>query len=117
MAKIYKNKDIPDDYKFIGNISDYYYDLYDKSNIQGSAGNYFRVFYGLDPDYFEFRSYSNNSYYATSFQEVETTSSFLARPDNYKIITCGFCIIFLIIFLINIMTSIIKKGGLLGGLL
>lgn len=115
--KLFVPEEIPEEYCFIGNITSSYFDLYDRSNIQGTSGVYYRVYYSLEPSYWQAFEYSNSSYYTTSYQEIERTDSFLARPDNYKIVTCGFCIIFLFIFLINIVTTLIKKGGILGGLL
>ena len=38
MAKIYVPEEIPNDFCYIGNITDTYFDLYDKSNIQGTSG-------------------------------------------------------------------------------
>ena len=115
--KIYVPEEIPEEFQYMGNITSTYFDLYDKSNIQGTSGTYYRIYYAFEPDYWQSYSYQSSQYTSTNYQTIERTDSFLARPDNYKIITCGFCIIFLIIFLINIMTSIIKKGGVLGGLL
>lgn len=115
--KIYVPEEIPEQYSYIGNITNSYFDLYDKSNIQGSSGVYYRVYYSFEPDYWQAYEYQNSSYYSTNYQQIERTDSILARPDNYKIATTGFCIIFLLIFLINVVTSLIKKGGILGGLL
>lgn len=117
MAKIYVPDEIPDEFCYIGNITDTYFDLYDKSNIQGTSGVTYRVFYGFEPSYYEMRSYNNSSYYTTSYAMIERTSSVFARPDNYKIFSVAFSFIVLVILLINIMTSIIKRGGVLGGLL
>lgn len=115
--KIYVPKEIPQTHFYMGNITNTYFEVYDKSNIRNQSGTYFRVYYNLDPSYFEEYSYNGSSYMETNYQPFERTDSFLARTDNYKIVTIGFCIIFLIILLANLMTSIIKRGGILGGLL
>lgn len=114
--KLFVPEEIPEEFIYIGNITNSYFDLYDRSNIQGSSGTYYRVFYALEPSYWQAYSYQSSQYNQTSYQAIERTDSFLARPDNYKIVTCGFCIIFLFIFLINLVTTLIKKGGILGGL-
>lgn len=115
--KIFVPAEIPQNYKYMGNITNTYFDIYDRENIRNQSGTYYRIYYGLDPSYWEQYSYTGSSYYETTYQEFERTSSFLARPDNYKIVTVGFCIIFLIILLTNVITSIVKRGGVLGGLL
>lgn len=115
--KIYVPKEIPQEFVYIGNITNSYYDIYDRSNIQGHNGTYYRIYYSLDPSYWQAYSYSASQYNTTQYLQIDRTDSFLARSDNYKIATTGFCLIFLLIFLINLVTSIIKKGGILGGLL
>lgn len=115
--KIYVPKEVPEDYIYLGNITNTYYDLYNRSNTQGTNGNYYRVFYAFEPDYWQMYSYQSSQYYETNYQPIERTDSFIARYDNYKIFTTGFCLIFLLIFLINIVSTIVKKGGILGGLL
>lgn len=117
MVKIYVPAEIPENYVYIGNITNTYYDLYDRANIQGTNGNYYRVYYNFEPSYWQEYEYQNSSYYSTNFQSIERTSSIFARPDNYKIFSVAFSFIVLVILLINIMTSIIKRGGVLGGLL
>ena len=117
MAKFYVPSDVPEEYYYLGSLTNTYYDLYDKSNIQNTSGVYYRIYYAFDPSYWEARSYNYSQYNSTAFPVIETTNSVFARYDNYKIFSVSFVIIFLIILLCNIMTSIIKRGGVLGGLL
>lgn len=49
--------------------------------------------------------------------QLFTTRNWYDRPDCLNILFFTFCIVLGSIFIINIFTSIFKKGGLLGGLL
>lgn len=112
MTSLYVPEVIPSNYKYITNINSTYYDLYDKPDISNSTGYFYRVYYGLSQDLFEIRTYNNSSYYNYTTIEINRTNDFLARHDIGSIAITTLSIVILIIFLVNIMTSLIKKGGL-----
>lgn len=57
------------------------------------------------------------SYNPTEFQNVEVSQSWWYRKDLSDILLSVFIIVIFFIFLFNIMTSCVKKGGLFGGLI
>ena len=56
----------------------------------------------------------NNSIYCT---KIDVTDSWQYRREMPSIFLVSFIAIFGIVILLNIVTSIFKKGGLLGGLI
>lgn len=116
MAKLYVPKEIPKEYNYLGNITDTYYDLYNKSNIQNSTSDFYRVYYNINPDLYTHNEDYYGEIFNTNFQQVDTSSSILNHPNNLSIFGVAFIVLFTIVFILNIVTSIIKKGGLLGGL-
>lgn len=114
---LYVPKDIPKEYNYLGNVTDTYFDLYNKSNIQNSTSDYYRVFYNLSPDLYIHYQDTYGEIFNTNFEQIETSSSVFSRPDCLSIFGVAFIVLFAIVFTINIVTSVIKKGGLLGGLI
>ena len=80
--KLYVPEEIPEQYNYIGNITNSYFDLYDKSNVQGSSGVYYRIYYALEPDYWQAYEYQNSSYYSTNYQDEPRLSQFSQFVDN-----------------------------------
>lgn len=110
--KVYKPSGIPDNFNYI-DISSDYIDFYNSSNPLRDT-TYYRVYYNY-PDLFEVFNTSWSGNY--NLQLVETTSDFVYRPDFPQILYCSITFIIIFIFIFNIITSIIRKGGLLRGLL
>lgn len=71
------------------------------------------------PNYSEFPDfcYIGQTYSTNQVVSADFTNEFIARPDNYKICSVLFVIVIFAIFLINIITSFVRRGGVLGGLL
>lgn len=61
--------------------------------------------------------YIGQTYSTNQVVSTEYTNEFIARPDNYKICSVLFVIVIFAIFLVNIITSFVKRGGVLSGLL
>ena len=103
-------------YKYI-RVGSNYIDFFNKSIAQNETLTYYRQYYDYSPDLVIQRQETFGQYNTTYFTEVVTNHNIMARNDVGDIFICvGFSII-AIIFTINFVTSIIKKGGLLGGLL
>lgn len=76
--------------------------------------------------YFRIYTHMNGFYYSSgvqnvgnnfiSTQEIEVTDNWLYRNDCSSIFLSSFILIFAIVILFNIVTSMFKKGGLFGGL-
>lgn len=117
MVKLYVPDSIPSDYKYITNITNTYYDIYALPNTQGSRGIFYRVYYSLDEDLIQENTYNHSLNTGITTIPIERTNDILARKDISNICVTCFSVIFLILFLFNILSSILRKGGVFGGLL
>lgn len=109
--------DIPKDYTFAV-YSNYYIDLYNTSTLNPNRSyTYYRVFlYDNNFSYQVMSTTTGNSYRYLTGSTVETTDSVWYRRDLDSILTCTFIIAFFGVLLVNLITSVIKRGGILGGL-
>lgn len=108
--------DIPLTYKY-ANLSNDYIDLYDTDTlIANNTYTRYRI-YMYDNSFM----YSVASVRAGATQSIATelnvTNNVLYRRDMPFIAVWSFVLIVGFVFLINIVTSFIKKGGVFGGLL
>lgn len=113
--KIYLGSDIPNGYKYAVYSSNYI-TLYNKPSAQGETLTYYRIYFPYSYDLVSTGQTNFSSYSRTYFEEVQTSREFFDRPDAYKIVTIWFIIVFCAIWLLNLFTSLIRKGGVLGGL-
>lgn len=108
--------DIPKDYHYalFGNG---YIDLYNTNVLHNNIYNYYRVYTNAGGFYYELRSTSVGQYTTTYTQNINVSDKNYYRFDfvNTLVMTC--IITLFGVWLFNILTSIIRKGGLLGGLL
>lgn len=113
--KLYLPSDIPDGFNYAV-YSNGYITLYNQSSAQNETIPYYRIYYGYS-DGFVTTGYSSfGQYNRTYFDYVNTSRDFFDRPDAFKIVTIVFILCFLGVWLLNLMTSFIRKGGVLGGL-
>lgn len=113
--KIYVPGGIPSNYKY-GQISSNYIDLYPKSFFQNETTDYYRIYYGYSSGLYEHLERSFNGYNPTSYNELPVSYSVFDRPDFISIISITLMLTFCGIWLLNLITSFVRKGGLLGGL-
>lgn len=102
-------------YNYLIELHDNYAILSTSSHISGSSGdsdsvnaiaNYF------DPHYVvPFTYHSEESF---SFNYITTSDNIEDRGDFPKIFICGFILIFVLIFIINNLSKLFKKGGIFG---
>lgn len=116
----YIPSDISTDYKYLV-PHDGYYDLYNTSFLQaGRTYTYYRFYDCLhNQDLYTINSFTQSPYNDSYINTIVVTpsNSLYLRSDFSSIVQTSFIIILFIIFLFNIVSSIIRKGGLLGGLL
>lgn len=115
MNKMFVNPNIPSEYKYLGNMTNAYFDLYNTNNPQGRTVDYYRVYYSYDDNFYLVNTQTYSNYQSYNFPEIERTDSILSSVSNYKIAIVCFVIIFLIVFLFNVISSIIKRGGIFSG--
>lgn len=119
MKNFYIPEGIAEDYCYIV-PSNNYYDVYNTNYLNANSSYIFYRFYNnLDSDmYLPMERITNNyNYGSLECIQVNPMHSYIYRKDFSDICLTSFIIIFGIIVLFNIVTSIIKKGGLLSGLI
>lgn len=98
-----------------------YYDLYNTNYLDANRTyTYYRFYDSVDQDMYIplERSTSNYNYgYLANIIEIEPSHNYIYRKDYKDIVLTSAIIIIGIVCLINLITSIIRKGGLLSGLL
>lgn len=122
IKKLYVPDSIPNDYNYmIVNSNGKYYDLYNTKYVPPySTVKFYRFYTDLDQDIYTNYDTTNNSNIQRSVGSeirVELTNNYIYRRDFPQIFTTAFLICFSVVFLFNIITSLIKRGGVLSGLL
>lgn len=108
--------DIPKEYHY-ALFNNGYIDLYNTPNLTNGTYNYYRVYTNSGGFYYRLYSTNYGQYNTTYAQEIKVTDNICYRQDFSNICIITFIIVFFAVFLFNIFTSSIRKGGLLGGLL
>lgn len=110
--KMYVPAEIPQDYKYLGNMTNTYFDLYNTNNPRGQSVNYYRVFYSYDDNFNLVYSQTYSQYQDYNFPQIERTTSIFSNTHAVNYMTIAFIICFLIVFIANQITSIVKRGGI-----
>lgn len=117
MDKLYIG-DIPQEYHY-AQFNNNYIDLYNTSVINNNTTyTYYRVYmYDNQFMYEKLNTTTGSYYYSRTNTDIEVTNDIMYRRDmpNILLMTCIFVLIG--VWLINLVTSFVKKGGILGGLL
>lgn len=78
---------------------------------------FYRVYTNCGGFYYRVMTSTYSQYNTTYTQSIKVTDNSCYRQDFPEICLVTFIICFFALFLFNIITSIIRKGGALGGLL
>lgn len=108
--------DIPESYHYAVFSNDYI-TLYNRSNLSNGTYNYYRIYYNSPYFIYSEGDTTFSSYNSTIATDVPVSNSWWYRHDLCGILTCTIIIALFFLFLFNIFTSIVRKGGVLGGLL
>ena len=108
--------DIPNEFHFAVWGSDFV-TLYDRPTAQNITLPYYRIYFNAPGFYYSKGAQTFSQYNATTFQNIEVTDKWYYRKDNLNILIFTFIIAISTLWLVNLFTSIFKKGGLLSGLL
>lgn len=111
--KVYRPKSIPSNYKYVDVTRDYI-DFYNKGSFRNESTTYYRVYYNYNEDLAVAYNRTFGSTYTTYFAEVPTSSSFYYRKDIDGIFVITAIIVVFSIWLINLVTSLVVKGGVFG---
>lgn len=115
MDKLYVG-DIPQNFHYAV-FSDNHIDLYDSPVLHNNTYNYYRIYKNLKGFYYTENQQVVGNYTTTYTTDISITDNVCYRDDFSSICSTTFLIAFFGIFLLNIITSIVRKGGILGGLL
>lgn len=109
--------DIPQDYHFavFNNNS---IDLYNTPNlVTNQSYDFYRVYTNCDGRFFyELKKDVIFNYPNSELVALQVSSDYKYRPDIDKICITTGSIILIILLTVNLLTSLIRKGGVLGGL-
>ena len=109
--------DIPKEYHFAVFNGDYI-TLYNTDRFYpDNTYDYYRIYNHGGGFYYVQGETRINNYNTLSTQDIQVSDNWLYRQDIDKIFTVVFIICIMFIFVFNIVTSVFKKGGVLGGLL
>lgn len=113
--KLYLPSDIPSDYTY-AQYSNGYITLYNQPSAQNETLTYYRIWYGYSPGLVSSGQTSFGAYNRTYFDYVSTSRDIFDRPDFFNILSITLLITVCGLWFFNLMTSFVRKGGLLGGL-
>lgn len=109
--------DIPSEYHY-ASFSNNYIDLYNVQYLLPNQEYDFYRIYMYDNQFMYSHLSTTTGYYTnTTNTIIETTDNVMYRRDIDSIFLVTFIVVLLAVFLINIVTSAIRRGGILGGLI
>lgn len=106
---------IPKEYHYAVWGSDYV-TLYNRPSAQNITLPYYRIYFNAPGFHFSQGNQTFSQYNATTFQDIEVSDKWYYRKDNFTILFFFLVITICTFWLVNLFTSIFKKGGLLSGL-
>lgn len=114
MDKLYIG-DIPSNYKY-ARFGSNYIDLFDRQSLYNGTFHYYRVYLYDNLFIYAQDNYNVGQYNTITLTEIPVTNDWHYRQDLDSIFTCAFFLILIITLCLNVITSMIRKGGALGGL-
>lgn len=107
--------DIPEQFHY-ARFGNYYIDLFDTNHLNNNQTySYYRVY--LYDNLFEYElKTQQGGYYSEILQDVSVSQNKVYRRDFGDICIIVALFVGFGVWLLNLMTSIIRKGGVLGGL-
>lgn len=107
--------DIPSEYHF-ALFNNGYIDLYNTDTLYNGTYNFYRVYTNVGGFYYRQMSQNYGSYNTTTTQNINTTNNVCYRSDFPSILFMTLAFTFIGVWLLNLLSSVIRKGGVLGGL-
>ena len=108
--------DIPSEYHY-AIFNNGYIDLYNTNVLHNNTYNFYRVYTNVNGFYYDYKSTNVGSYTTTYTTDVEISSNPCYRTDFPSILFMTVLFTLIGIWFINLLSSIVRKGGVLGGLL
>lgn len=108
--------DIPTDFHF-ARFGSNYIDLFNTNDFRQNVNyTYYRIY--LYDNLFEYdvRTQQGSSYYSETLQDVKVSQNKVYRRDFGDICIMVALMVGFGVWLLNLVTSVVRKGGVLGGL-
>lgn len=115
-VKVYLPDDVPNGYKY-GTITNDYVELFNKSTFQNETATYYRIYYNYNGGVVQTGTRTFSNYNPTTYSELPVSRDILDYPKADTLVIIVFIFVLGFIWLSNLFTSIVKKGGLFGGLI
>ena len=113
--KVYIPSSVPDGFIY-GQYSNDYITLYNKPDAQNETLTYYRIYYKYSSGLVTTGTTTFSNYNRTYFDSIPVSRDVFDRPDFVNIVVLVFIVSVFGIWLINLITSFIRKGGVLSGL-
>lgn len=107
--------DIPSEYHYAV-FSNGYIDLFNTDVLHNNTYTRYRIFTNSNGFYYDVSSVNVGTYTTTYTTDIKVTDNICYRRDFPLILFMTICFTLIGIWLFNLITSLIRKGGLLGGL-
>ena len=107
--------DIPSDYHY-AIFNNGYIDLYNSSVLHNNTYTRYRIFTNVNGFYYDTSEVNIGNYTTTYTTNINTTNDITYRRDFPSILFMTLCFTLIGVWLLNLISSIIRKGGVLGGL-
>lgn len=108
--------DIPSEYHY-AIFNNGYIDLYNTNVLHNNTYTRYRIYTNVGGFYYDVNEVSIGSYTTNYARDIQCSSDVVYRQDFSAIVVTTFIIAVFGAWLLNLITSIIRKGGILGGLL
>lgn len=112
------------DVLYIGSIpSQYHYavwgndyvTLYNRPTAQNITLPYYRIYFNA-PGFYYSQGTTTVGQQTQTYQDISVSDKWVYRKDSVNILLFSFIVVLSSVWLINLFTSVFKKGGVLGGL-
>lgn len=107
---------IPTDYHY-AQFSNDYITLYNQPVGYNNTLDYYRIYFNYDRFMYSQGVSQFSGYNPTNFADIPVSQSWWYRRDLADILLSVFIIVLFFVFIFNIMTSCVKKGGLFSDLI
>lgn len=107
--------DIPLNFKY-AQINNGYIRLFDKPSARNETLTYYQVYTSQNGFYYSTGTQTFNNTNTTYFTEIPVSNNIVYRQDIDSIFVMSFILVIFGLWLLNLISSCIRKGGVLGGL-
>lgn len=107
--------DIPQEYHY-AIFNNGYIDLYNTDTLHNNTYTFYRIYTNVGGFYYKISEQTYGSYNTTYTQDINVSNKNVYRQDFPNIVVITFIFALFGVWLFNLLTSLIRKGGLLGGL-